>query len=443
MTPPIVAATLTPAMAAEVHWHAIVVGSGPAGAAVALRLASLGSRTLLVDRQALPRGKICGCCLSVTALREISLLGFDAFAHGAVPLAHVRLQTVRRSAAVRPDARPTGHHGGGVRLPMPGGAVLSRESFDALLLERAIQAGAHWLPGLRVTDIVETDRPDEPVSIAWRLASGAMSPVGPLRADRVVLATGLADHVRVTGRASDRPIATEGPGRVPPTAARFVAAGSRIGLGAVLPPEASAIPRGELVMAVGRDGYCGIVRLEDGRIDLAAAVDRRALAGEGAAFDLVSRLAGRFVSSAALADSALRATRPLTHRSPLVAGDSGRVLRIGDAAGYVEPFTGEGMGWALLSARLAADALAGGRPPVAPAKSDGPAARYAERYARIFRPLHARCGRVAAAVRSQALVAVATALARSLPRLAGRILPMLIGAMLIGAGPPKRPRVRT
>ncbi|NDH94853.1 MAG: hypothetical protein EBZ13_10060, partial [Planctomycetia bacterium] len=47
---------------------------------------------------------------------------------------------------------------------------------------------------------------------------------------------------------------------------------NRIGVGATLPSASGSLPAGLLAMAVGRSGYCGLVRLEDGRIDLAAAL---------------------------------------------------------------------------------------------------------------------------------------------------------------------------
>jgi flavin-dependent dehydrogenase len=55
-------------------WACIVVGAGPAGAATSLRLARGGLRVLLVDRDGMPRGKVCGCCLSPVALGELARL---------------------------------------------------------------------------------------------------------------------------------------------------------------------------------------------------------------------------------------------------------------------------------------------------------------------------------------------------------------------------------
>lgn len=65
------AATISPAAAAATPWQAVIVGAGPAGSAVAIRLARAGWRVLLVERSDMPRPKVCGCCLSPQARAEL------------------------------------------------------------------------------------------------------------------------------------------------------------------------------------------------------------------------------------------------------------------------------------------------------------------------------------------------------------------------------------
>jgi hypothetical protein len=230
---------------------------------------------------------------------------------------------------------------------------------------------------------------------------------------------------------------------------RRVAPGSRIGVGTTLTASSSAslpaaidLPPGELVMAVDRHGYCGLVRLEDGRLDLAAAVDRHVLAAAGgpaaAIVDLL-RLAGgdRRTTTAfdgpfeAVAAATFRATPPLTHHSPRIAGRAQRIFRVGDAASYVEPFTGEGIGWALASGRLLAESLLGDRATgkqltttdiVAAADS------YPLLHKRLFAAHHARCRWVARGVRHPNLVSGAVQLAVALPAAAAWALPIATGA---------------
>ena len=402
-----IGATLSHADAAGRHWQFIVVGAGPGGSATALRLARAGRSVLLVDRGDMPRAKVCGCCLSATALHELAALDvFSGDDPSPVPLAAVRIVAGGRAA----------------RVPL-GGATLSREALDTILVERAVEAGVHWLPEFLVTSLADAV---DGVCLTGR-AVGA-EPTLSIACDHAVIAAGLADHVRID--ACIDPTAPQATAdNQPLRSQRAVAAASRIGLGATLPAAASDLPAGELVMAVGRGGYAGIVRLEDGRIDIAAAIDRATIAATGRPADAIVALlaealdgSGVRVSSAALHAADMRATPPLTHRSPLVAGVHTRIFRIGDAAGYVEPFTGEGMGWALANARIfAAAALAADRPHVM-------ADRYRSGHDRLFSAHHARCRGVARAVRHPWLVSGAVRLARLAPWIAAPVVSLLVGA---------------
>ncbi|MFM8413469.1 MAG: NAD(P)/FAD-dependent oxidoreductase, partial [Planctomycetota bacterium] len=324
---------------------------------------------------------------------------------GTVPLDRVRLATPAVSAVV----------------PLPGGGVISREALDAAGVRRAIAAGVAWLPATRVTAILE--RAAAPGSVSIEMLTGGHD--ATIETEIAIVAAGLADTVKIEALGIET-----GVGRP------FVATASRLGLGATLAVGAGGPPPGELVMAVSREGYCGVVRLEDGRVDLAAAVDRRAVAAAGSAAAVVARilaetagdrLAG-LILEAPLATATFRGTPPLT-RAQAVATPTGRILRVGDAAGYVEPFTGEGMGWALASARLLDQALA----PVWMAARGGAgdfamaAARYARLHAGHFSRHHARCRRIALAVRRPWVVGSAVRLARLAPAVAARVAPLVVG----------------
>ena len=416
---PAIDATLTLDAAAARGWDVVIIGAGPAGGSAALRLARLGLEVLLVDRGTMPRGKLCGCCLSPAALAELRELGLRSLLERAVPLERIRLAAGGREAAI----------------DVQDGATLSRESLDTALVAEAIAAGCHWLPQTTAEAIEETVNRSEPLaSVSVRTAEPNPLAGSPerkrrdgddhgttrLTCSRVLIATGLGDHVRV---------AADGTRRMSP---RLVAARSRIGIGAVLPPNAVSLPAGELLMAVARAGYCGVVRLEDGRIDVAAAVDRRSLAAVAPAAAL-----GRIVAEStgdhdvaslvdALEATTIRATPALTRSAPLVEG-VGTMFRIGDAAGYVEPFTGEGMGWGLAAGRLVAtaihDARTGGLAPAVVA-----AGRYKEWHARHFGSRHARCRRVAAGLRMPALVGLAVRGARLAPWAARLVVPIVTGS---------------
>jgi len=431
--PTAVLPTITPVAATLIDWHCVVIGAGPAGSAVAIRLARQGLRVLLVDRSKMPRPKVCGCCLSPLARAELAAICPPHSLSAALPLTTVRLVSAGRSA----------------NIPMPGGGVLSRESLDTALVRQAIAAGADWLPNLTVDAIHEppAGHDVESLTVVARATTLQHQEAAQLRSRIVVIAAGLADTIHVVP-ADDRGLVTANSQAHAPRERR-VAPGSRIGVGttlsaasaASLPPAIDLAP-GELMMAVARHGYCGLVRLEDGRLDLAAAVDRHVLAAAGgpaaAIVDLL-RLAGgdRRTTTAfdgpleAVAAATFRATPPLTHHSPRIAGRAQRIFRVGDAAGYVEPFTGEGIGWALASGRLLAESLLGDRAtgkPLTATDIVAAAESYPLLHKRLFNAHHTRCRWVARGVRHPHLVSGAVQLAAALPAAAAWALPIATGA---------------
>ena len=431
-----VPATLTPAAAAAINWHSIVIGAGPAGAAVAIRLARQGLRVLLVDRSSMPRPKVCGCCLSPLAVAELtSLCPADALPT-PLPLATVCLVSAGRSA----------------RIPMTGGGVLSREALDTTLVRQAIAVGADWVPSMLVEAIHEepshektSDLGAKGVTVVARTTTTAPQAPVQLHGRVAVIAAGLADTIRIPSPDTSTSI----DGRLARHAGhdrrgRHVTPGSRIGVGATIAAASSAhraaaldLPVGELVMAVGRHGYCGLVRLEDDRLDLAAAVDRKLIAAEGGPAAGIAHLLHEAYGGSPLATAmqqailavpgaTFRATPPLTHHSPRIAGATQRIFRVGDAASYVEPFTGEGIGWALAGGRILAESLLG--------DIDTAAASYRLAHRRLFATHHARCRWVARGVRQPGIVSGAVGLAQFMPWAARRAVPLLVGATVSAHG---------
>jgi 2-polyprenyl-6-methoxyphenol hydroxylase-like FAD-dependent oxidoreductase len=131
-------------------------------------------------------------------------------------------------------------------------------------------------------------------------------------------------------------------------------AGARIGAGVVAVDGPAFYTPGVIYMACGRSGYLGLVRLEDGRLDLAAAFDPsgvRVRGGPGrAAAELLAEVGWPAVPN--LPTLSWRGTPALTRRARRRAAD--RLFVLGDAAGYIEPFTGEGIAWALAAGRAVA-----------------------------------------------------------------------------------------
>jgi flavin-dependent dehydrogenase len=312
-----IAPTLQPEEAASRGWDVVVIGAGPAGAVAARQLAQMGKSVLLVDRAFFPRWKVCGCCLNARALATLQAIGLGRLAArcGAVPLQTLRLAT----------------RNGRASLPLSGSVVLSREAFDAALVEAAIQAGAAFLPGT-LASLGEEVRAARRLLLRqgqWRQA---------ITAQLVLAAAGLGN----LGLSPGARLATA------------IAKRSRIGAGVVADRAPADYRPGTIYMACGTGGYLGLVRREDGRLNLAAAWDGvqvRQSGGLGSAAATILDEVG-WPSLPELSRLPWRGTPRLTRRVSHVGGE--RILALGDAAGYVEPFTGEGIAWALATGRAVA-----------------------------------------------------------------------------------------
>lgn len=344
----------------------LVVGAGPAGAMAALLVARRGHSVLLVDRAAWPRPKVCGACLSARAVGRLEAAGLGGIAERGVPLRRLRLAAGGRSAV----------------LPLPGGRALGRAALDAALVEAAVAAGARFVPATRA----------------------ALGPVEGGRR-RVLLDGRVRDEVaaRVVVAAGG----LHGAGRA--------RAGSRIGAGATA-PAAPGYDAGTITMAVGRAGYAGVVRLEDGRWNVAAALRPEAIRrrGIGATVEEILSEAG-LPSVPGLAALAWRGTPALTRRGAAAAA---RVLAVGDAAGYIEPFTGQGIAAALASAAAVGpyiEELVGGGPP-------GLEAAWAARARRIVRAEFRGARLLARLVGRPALVRAAVGLTGRAPAVAAPVV---------------------
>jgi flavin-dependent dehydrogenase len=122
---------------------------------------------------------------------------------------------------------------------------------------------------------------------------------------------------------------------------------ARLGAGAIVESPPDFFESGTIYMACGQGGYVGLVRLENGRLDVAAALDIteiRAGHGPGAPIARLLAEAGWPVPGD-LERLNWHGTLPLAWRAKRIADN--RVFGLGDAAEYFEPFTGEGIGRAL------------------------------------------------------------------------------------------------
>ena len=293
-------------------WDVLVVGAGPAGALAAHQLARQGKTVALVERQDFPRWKVCGACLSPGSqdvLRRAGLGGLPA-ALGARPLEVLRLQGWSLRAEV----------------PLRGSVAISRGALDTALVEAAIAQGVVFVPRARAR--METVTAD-----AAHLRVELPNTLAEVTARAVVAADGLRSGILARAGAGDPALPGGKDGRV--------------GLGAVFEGADPEYVSGVIHMAVGEEGYVGLVRTEDDRLNVAAALRPTALGRDrspGGAVAAVLRQAS-FPPLDGDPVAGWKGTPNLAYHPVQLGGE--RVFAVGDAAGYVEPFTGEGMSWAL------------------------------------------------------------------------------------------------
>lgn len=320
----VISPTLKLESAARQTWDVLVVGAGPAGALAARQLAGDGLQVLLVDRKSFPRSKVCGGCVNACAMSILRQVGLEVaiLRLGGIPTTGFSLWQGFRH----------------VTLPVSGGVAISRRSFDAALVEAAISAGAQFLDGTHA----QWDRHERGLHKAV-LMNSVRRELAQARV--VVVAGGLGNEFLKKSRSF----------RV------RVHSGTRIGIGATMANADGLFREGNIHMAVARHGYAGIVQVEDGSLNIAAAVDRSFIKSSGNAEAAVASIlqnaglpADRILPSeddrdpTAHSSRQWRGTTGLTCQTSPVARDG--VFLLGDAAGYVEPFTGEGIAWALASA---------------------------------------------------------------------------------------------
>lgn len=329
---------------------AVVIGGGVAGAASACALAAAGLRTTLFEARAedpARRTKCCGHCLHGRAVRPLARLGL---LEAVLGVAHGRTRTLRlehppgealsiraghghavahASTDASPDESPdessdaTGE-----------GFIVRRDELDPALRRAAMACG------VRVISAAARYCADDG-SVRWTEAGDRLGDERGMRPGIVVGADGISSRVaRDAGL-----VVTRGQGR-------------RYGVAFDIPrstPGAEFLcDEGEIRMIVAPRGYLGLVRERDvvhaGMLLDAGVVARDALAW------FVARdpsLAPLVADPAPLLQAGGAGPIPFRVRR----ASRGNLVLVGDAAGYVEPFTGEGMTWALESAAALADAL--------------------------------------------------------------------------------------
>ncbi len=368
----------------------LVVGAGPAGAIAALVLARAGVRVRLIDRATFPRDKLCGDSLNPGAMALLARhhLGEAVEARG-LPVEGMWL---------------TGPGGIGVAGTYPRGLLgrsLTRADLDVMLVSAAERAGAAVELGVRVTGPLTDGDARRPRVTGVATASRAGRPIE--RRARVVIA---AD-----GRRSTLAVAL-GLIRSPRYPRRWA-------LGAYYEGVDGLTRRGEMHVRSGR--YLGVAPVPNGLANVCLVVPearaRAAMRAPAVAIEaaLTADPALRERFRRARRVSAVRALGPLAVDAA-AAGVPGLLLA-GDAAGFVDPITGDGMRIAMRGAELAAIA--------AQRALDGMAEAYRELALERARELSTklRINRVLRAVVARpATVVGASAMARVAPAIFERLI---------------------
>ncbi len=375
----------------------VVVGAGPGGAAAAHGLAAAGLDVLLLDRAEFPRDKTCG----------------DFLTHRAVAIA--------RELGALPDLLATGYRiddfevvsprGRSATAPLPErdgvtALVVPRLELDDVLRRRAVGAGAEFRGGSLVRGL----RPGaDSVEVEIEHPRGARTE----RARAVVVATGAATPLlKSAGLLRHQP--------------SFMVAAREYVRG--LPPPGHRLRMGYAGTATL--GYGWIFPIADDAVNLGAGIFRQqpGLSARGVLETFCARSAlGRRVAGGTRWG---RKSYPLRtdFTSSLTVGP--RTLLVGEAAGLVNPLSGEGIDAALESGRMAArhllDAFAAGD--FSARRLGAYDAELRERYQAVFETslrLRAVFARRSGPLQRLAAEA-AIAMARTNPRLAPRLVELVL-----------------
>ena len=284
----------------------VVVGSGPAGGSAAYFLVQAGFRVLVVEKERLPRYKVCAGGVPAAAM--------EAFPFSFAPVIE---QWAQRMTFIHGQAQIT--H----RMPRESLAMVMRDRFDQYLVEKS---GAEVLEGCQVVGLSQEG---ERVSVQVQGRSR------PLQARFAIGADGPNSKV-----------------------ARCIGLRRTRSMGAALEAEVEADQ-------VVQDSFQGRVVVELGKVDFGYAwifpKASHLSVGIGSLTKGTHSLPQHFTASMAKMGIDLNSARLKGHPLPVYIKPEvvhqGRVLLAGDAAGLVDPFTGEGIRHAIQSGRMAAEAI--------------------------------------------------------------------------------------
>jgi geranylgeranyl reductase family protein len=290
-----------------------VVGAGPSGASAARELAKAGATVTIFEKSAWPRAKACGDGLTPSSLDELNARGI-----ALDPWAAFAKTIVSGPDEQTFDARWPALHANGTTMP--------RRTFDALLVDSAVAAGARFEP-----DTAATAARDGAIEVRTKAGSHSVP------CDAIVLAEGATGGL---ASACGLPPHTE---RLPAyrgycTAREPLETAYQVHYAAgVLPGYMWIFPSGDRTTAnVG----AMLVEKADVRAHVRDWMDS-------------SAIARRWFDRGVELHDAAGGVIPIGRAQRVAAN----VFAVGDAAGVADPLTGEGISQAMISGRMAAEAL--------------------------------------------------------------------------------------
>jgi flavin-dependent dehydrogenase len=329
---------------ADQNFDVIVVGAGPAGASASILLAGEGARVLLVEQKRFPREKLCGEFISPECLAHFTRLGVaESMARAG---GRDLRETIFYGAGGRSVAVPSEWFGGAGR----GGACalgLSRAEMDARLLARAREAGATVLEEARATGII---------SEGARVCGVRVQVKGVERVYRARVTLDATGRARALARRVGRVAGgDEGDAVSKGKRRRLVAFKAHL--------EGARVAEGACEIYFYRGGYGGLSGVERGLSNLCFIVEAGDVRAKGSDAGRVmrevvmrNRRAAETLKDARVSEPWLAVTLESFGRFRVAPAPG--LLAAGDAASFIDPFTGSGMLMALESGELAASVIA-------------------------------------------------------------------------------------
>jgi flavin-dependent dehydrogenase len=353
-----------------------IIGAGPGGALAAWQLARAGMRVALFEKHAGPVQKVCGEFISAEGLPFLAAMGLDLHRLGAEHISHVRLHGRGKSLEAQ--------------LPQAGAAI-SRFKLDELMIESAWHAGAQVHRGQEVRKLQATDA-------GFTVGTGKAA----LEARALICATGKFDF--------------------PPVQQRIGRDNSLVGIKVHLrmSAEAQAALQQHVDLFVFKDGYGGLVHVEDGLTNLCFLIKKRGLRALGREWPV---MAARLGSSCPALAAYLSDTMPAFWPPVSVANVPYGFVRetavadnlycVGDQLAVIPSFAGEGMTIAMRSAKAASEHIL--RASISDKKAGAKA--FHQEMAAELRPQVKFGYRIHQLLKSPRLTEIGTAAARLWPKL--------------------------